>query len=671
MSSARRLLIVVSLLGLLATLTPVGQFGMALLVLLGAPGYLIERHLSGPSRPLLVRLTLWMGLSVSLVALLYQWLWAASISLAPAVLSLATLILALVSFGLAWRDLAQTRVAWPGLTLLLTLIIFALTLWTRFVQIADLALPAWVDSVHHALMVRIVLETGMAPSSLEPYLPVVEMPYHWGYHVFVASVAQVAGQSPADVLLLSGQIFNALHALTVAGLALVLWRRPVAAPVAALVVGLLSLMPAYYVSWGRYTQLVGLLMLPAAAIAWQAWLAQPRRGWWFVTALVLAGLSLVHVRVLIFALALLAAQSLVWALGQAWPQVRQRLWAGLALGLAVAGLTAPWLLLLLNRTLLPGLGSGGLVGSESYNAFNAGLLWVGQMHWLVAFALLGAMIGLWYRQRNTATLLLWVGVMLLAANPWLLSPLVAATGVLFVVVGLIQCKPALVLLAVAFLVPSVAGVQLPTLWLLNNDAVVISLFLPVALLIAGGAARFSQAVGGQVRPRWHPALLGAGTSLILGLGFWGASELRSVVNPTTVLADQADLAALTWADAQLPPDARILINAAPWLAPARRGVDGGWWLMPLTGRWTSTPPVLSTYGSPAFMHHVNAVGDTVIGYQPGGEQAIFDLIGRERLTHIYLVEGRGPLQPTIFAGRPGFTQLYAANGVVIFAVDPP
>ena len=42
-------------------------------------------------------------------------------------------------------------------------------------------------------------------------------------------------------------------------------NRP-ASLTAALIVTAFTLMPAYYASWGRYTQLVGLLLLPTAFV---------------------------------------------------------------------------------------------------------------------------------------------------------------------------------------------------------------------------------------------------------------------------------------------------------------------------------------------------------------------------------------------------------------------
>src|SRR5262249_44801224 len=147
-------------------------------------------------------------------------------------------------------------------------------------QIADLALPPWVDSLHHALLVRIVTETGRIPLSLQPYLPVDESPYHWGYHVMLGAATQLSGLDLPRALLWGGQILNALSALSVCGLAALLWRSRLAGLVAAICTGLLSIMPAYYLSWGRYTQLTGMLLLPVVGmVALQLWRSVEDGGW--------------------------------------------------------------------------------------------------------------------------------------------------------------------------------------------------------------------------------------------------------------------------------------------------------------------------------------------------------------------------------------------------------
>ncbi|WP_129673705.1 DUF6541 family protein [Candidatus Chloroploca sp. Khr17] len=672
----RRLLVVGVVLALVAGLAaPQGRLVVSMAALLVAPGYLVERYLVRASLPWLPRLTIWLGLSVSLVALLYQWLWPLGLPVSAPMLWAGSLLLGLAALVTVWRgrnavppSLALPSPQWP-LMALLTLAVFGFTFLQRMAEIDGVALPPWVDSVHHTLLVRIAVETGLAPHSLEPYLPVNDLPYHWGYHVVIATLVRLSEVAPVDAILLTGQIFNALHTLTVASLALVLWRRPVAAPVAALVVGLLSLMPAYYLSWGRYTQLVGLLMLPGLALVWHQALRGNGRGWWVLVALLMAGLSLVHMRVVFFAGALLVAQTLLWASTRPWPVVRIALRDAFAATVAAGILTLPWIMLLVRRTLLPAATSGTLAGNEDYNALNQGLLWVDHTRLLVALALSSALIGLWYRQRVAAIVALWVGLLVVMANPWLVPYLLPATGLVMLLNGLRIRHLALSLVGLGLLVLNPFFVRLPYLWLLTNDAVVISLFLPLAVLIGGGAALVSEQLVSMVRPVLRPALYATGLVGLVAAGIWGTQTMSEIPNTATLLATPADRMALDWVATNTPPEARFLVNAAPWLPAARRGVDGGWWLSPLAGRWTTVPPVLFSYGDPAYVAHMHALGDRIINHTPENRQDIFALIASESITHIYLVEGRGPLQPTLFANAPGFRQIYARDGVVIFAVE--
>src|SRR5262249_29187342 len=161
-------------------------------------------------------------------------------------------------------------------------------------EIRDEVLPLWVDPVHHALLIRIVAETGAIPLSLRPYVPADELPYHWGYHVLLATLMQLSGLALPQAILSGGQVLNTLHALTVAALAAVVWRSRMAALAAAIVVGLVSLMPAYLVTWGRYTLIEGLLLLPPLIMVALSGLRRPRPAAWAHVALLMAGLLLTH-----------------------------------------------------------------------------------------------------------------------------------------------------------------------------------------------------------------------------------------------------------------------------------------------------------------------------------------------------------------------------------------
>lgn len=674
LTPARRVLIAATACIVAALLAgPAARLPALMIILLVAPGYLVERALPPPGPHPLERLALWVGLSLALIALLYQWLWLFGIALSDAGLTLLVAGVALAAVARAWQEhgarppdaapAGTTTVYW-----VLMALICGLTLWTRFEQISALALPAWVDSVHHALMVRVATETGMAPSSLEPYMPVRELPYHWGYHVFTASLVRLSQLALPETMLWSGQILNALHAPLAGALAITLWRRPWAALGAAAVAGLISFMPAYYVSWGRYTQLTGLLLLPGLAWAWQRGM-DGCRGGWMQAALLLAGLSLIHVRVLIFGLGMLAAMSLVRAVRPGRPQLWAAILGATAAGAAALALTAPWLAMLLRRALLPAMARpASLVLDGGYNAINLGILWVGHNPWLAALALLALLGGLRRRATAAAVLPLWVALLLVPANPGLLGYVLPLFGLPLALYGARERRWPALALGVAALAAGPLLFRAPSTWLINNDAVIISLFLPISVAIGGGAASFVTWVQHRAPARLRPAIGPAAATLTAVLAIWGASQLRSVVNESTVLATPADRAAVEWVAANTPGDARFLINATHWLGAADRATDGGWWLLPLAGRWTSTPPVLFTYGPPEYVRATIERSEALEAYRPGDEQTIRDLIARDGIDYLYFGPKPGPLRPEVFTSLPGFTTVYSHDGVTILAV---
>jgi len=141
----------------------------------------------------------------------------------------------------------------------------AILAW-RFYQVRELVLPAWVDSLHHVLITRVMLETGGVPATLDPYLA-VPFYYHFAFHAISAAFSFWSSLPPEQSVLVIGQVLNAAVALSVYRLGLSLWHDWRRAGLAALLVGFVSHMPAYYATWGRYTLLAGLVLLPLGMAA--------------------------------------------------------------------------------------------------------------------------------------------------------------------------------------------------------------------------------------------------------------------------------------------------------------------------------------------------------------------------------------------------------------------
>jgi hypothetical protein len=430
-------------------------------------------------------------------------------------------------------------------------------------------------------------------------------------------------------VLWSGQVLNALIVPAVYTLGASLLRSPRAGLLAGGCAALVSIMPAYYVTWGRYTQLTGLLVLPVLLVITAALLERPRLEWrlLLVAALLVAGLFLIHYRVLIFYAAFVLPYTLL-LLGrrprQAWAAIVVR---GALLGGMALLLIAPWAWVLVRRMLVPLASTpGGFVGTDSYNGFDRTLLWAGHNRVLIAIAVIGAALSwVWWRWRVLA-LVGWVATMLLIANP------------------------------------SVVG--LPALWLINNHAVVITLFLPISLLVAYVInALIAQSVKLKVQP--FVRLFIVHCSLFIGFT-WAAWDMRSVINTQTIIATPADIEAVRWVAANTPPRARFLTNSTPWIGSAARGTDGGYWLLPLAGRTITTPTALYIYGDPADKQHLDDVNRRVAAL--GGNRAMLhELVRREGIDYVFVGSNGGTITPDMLRNDPQFVPVYDQDGVLIVA----
>lgn len=154
----------------------------------------------------------------------------------------------------------------PLLAALVSLALLAGLVYWRLDQARTLLLPAWVDSVHHTLIVSKILAAGGLPASLAPQLN-IDFAYHYGFHAAAALFARLSGLPPAEAVLWFGQIINAAVALSLYRLAYALWGDWRRALLAFLLTGFALQMPAYYLTWGRYTLLTGLVLLPLALSA--------------------------------------------------------------------------------------------------------------------------------------------------------------------------------------------------------------------------------------------------------------------------------------------------------------------------------------------------------------------------------------------------------------------
>jgi hypothetical protein len=532
---------------------------------------------------------------------------------------LTALALARKKFSFRFRPSAFTG---------LEMIAIAALIGLRFYQARDLALPAWVDSVHHVFLVRLFLEGGGIPATLMPWIP-GPFYYHFGFHAAAAVFSAFSGLTPDRAVLLFGQILNAAAALSAYRLSMALRRDRRRALLVLVLVGFLAQMPAYYLTWGRYTLLAGMVLLPLAmAEAVEYALRSPRPGSAVRLAILTAGTLLTHYLTGIL-LALFLALLGVYVLLR---RKRRRRFPGLAVAVAAGTAAAlPWLIPMLRYSAgsigMDVVAPGGSVDA-AYFANYAEYLWklLGPLpsYLLLGAGMLAALAAL-FRRGPTRVFAVWSLVMGVETLPW--------------------------------------GLRIAPF---RPDHLAIVLFLPAAVLAANGFTALADFLD-RHRPALRAGFFFAGVALASSLiGIW---QTRTIVNPATVFATSDDRQAVLWAAQNTPADSVFLINVVPWQSGLYRGVDGGWWLEGLAQRRTLLPPMVYSFAPRDIVDAVDRLAATV-STLTGCSPEFWSVVRAEGVTYLYITEGTGSLQPAGLESCPGIEEVIRIGKVRIYRVLP-
>ncbi len=508
------------------------------------------------------------GLSISVAALLALWLslTGAKVGAAGVYLFYAAGLLLLLLGYLRLRKMGggfRFSAAKAWLWILALGFVAGLAAW-RFYQARDLVLPAWVDSVHHTLVVRKIIEYQGIPPDLTPYFPAPFF-YHYGFHLVTALFVFWTRLSSASAVLWFGNVINAVVALSVYRAADTFWQigdtvheegqsasaGSSAAPVlptrmlwkkstmvalsAALLSGFVFQMPAYYVTWGRYTLLTGLILLgPLISAAWEVWQAPLRKGAGIKLAILVAGVSLTHYFALLLAcffLGILAVFMLVQSLRRtASYSALLRMVSWVALGLLLA---SPWIwrVSLATREIMTvsmvnpiTQDETAVQGSTEYLKYLVYLAGPRRNHILLGMAVIGLLAAL--RRAYLRPFAAWAVLLILFSLPW--------------------------------------GLRLGPF---RPDHFIIVLFFPASILLGSLLVEGVEALSRLVQPgtlerAWfRPGVLSVVLSIFL---VWGIRDSQRVLNKTTLIADRSDLAALNWIQSHTPQTARFYINSVLW-----------------------------------------------------------------------------------------------------------
>ena len=549
------------------------------------------------------------GVSMAIYALLFLWTGLVGLNLGALY---AWIPFSLGTAGLLWRiwinrsrhGVHLTRrpslpkLQWADLALVVVLVlVFAV----RLLVVRTLAAPMWADSYHHTMITQLLSDNGGLFESWGPYASVDSFTYHFGFHSAASVLLWLTRLPASDATLLTGQLVNGFAVLAIYPLALRVTRSRWGATWAVLLAGLLSPMPMFYVNWGRYTQLAGQVLLPAAVwLTWEA-IETPKHRWpvMLLAAIAVAGLALTHYRVLVF----FAAFGLALLLSKLRRDTLLRLFSIAALTCLLA---LPWIVNSVKGQLVPIVGYYVTTSPTQAHPFIWQYNAVGRLDtflapglWLAMIA--GLVVGLWRRQRSILLTGLWWAFVLIATNPaWLGLP---GTGVV------------------------------------TNFALVIAAYIPASLLSAVLLATLSESA-----KKWRiagPVLALA----LMALAIWAIPERMADIEPQKhALVTHPDLRAADWIAENTPPDSRFLINFTYGIGRATiLGTDGGWWLPMLAGRENAIPPLqaASEVGRDSELFaQVNLLAQA-LEERDLDDPTVLDLLEQQHFTHVMLGQQQG------------------------------
>lgn len=596
------------------------------------------------------RVALSIGISLSLIPILILWTSQLHFQWSPFSAKILYGLLGVLSLGIWLYKLPRPIILEPirykpgwSIVLLLSVVVI-LALGLRMVMVRDLATPVWVDSVHHALISRLIFENGSLPESYFPVLDIETSNYHAGFHSSFTFFLWISGMDLPEGLLLFGQVLNALMVFGSYLFTVNFTKSPVAGVVAGLVTAVFSPMPAYYTSWGRYTQLAGLLILPSAIALLVYIFDHTRKMSQFnlktakkknlstilLAGLICAGLFLTHYRVMAFLGIFIIAYLVVLTPIQVYRKNTQQwlVWmlTLLLLGLVTILLSLPWWPETIKTLFTPSLAWSNTSNQKFLSDFSWSLLTSASGLYALIIAGLGWFWAVWSRQKFPIILLIWISLMFFTAN--------------------------------------LSAFQLPGSGFINTTSVVISLFLPISCC-CGYLVGWIYSGWETLTPKQFKFILPTiFIGLFIILSYLASPAILTIINPSTILSRQADLPAIEWLNTHIPEKEMVLINPFSWGYGIYAGGDGGYWISALSNHPTNPPPVL--YGLDSKSSETTSETSRILIQNSGDPDQVSRQMRERNINYLFIGAKGGLFSPQALVNTPFFREIYSQNGVWIF-----
>jgi hypothetical protein len=524
---------------------------------------------------------------------------------------------------------------------LFALVVFGMTIFTRFWIIRDLPYPAWSDSLHHTMLTQLTAEHGALPFTLEPYSGATLNLYHLGLYAITGVVQQLSGAPAYTALLWTAQLFNGLCAIGIYFL-LDHFVGRWAALSGIVVAGLLSFQPAWYVNWGRFTQLASqTIMLVAFCVTWQLLdRSEPgnsKTSRWQTIGLILlasglnAAVFLLHFRVALYYFPLLLGIVILELIISA---KKHQVWLSLSRTILVAAISTvlilPALIPAINAYLKP-ITEGLVEQSDFYFVYTSQTLFNNGIHPVLFWiAVIAGIFALASRHKLLAIITwIWIFALFLEGNLYKLG--------------------------------------VPFLNFTNFSGIMIGFYLPAAILIGLGI----EALIDRIPKNWQNRSIKTFYYAIFIFGFVAGFYRSSGIEPWRYFVTDYDRQAMDWINQNTPSDAIFAINTYMWLEGIPHGTDGGYWIPFFTGRQTNTETMILPTNQVEEMKLIQDRSLAIVNYiyGKGDLQSLCD----NNLDYIYIGKGNvisEPFNPSTIIKDPLAKLVYQNQGVKIFQLCP-
>lgn len=414
----------------------------------------------------------------------------------------------------------------------------------------DLVAGMGSDSMHHTLISSLFIENGQIPEDYGPYAPVITFSYHFGFHAFIAAMSSLSGIAPRLMVVISGAILMGLVTLAGGALVYYLTQKTLLGVASGAIIGIIYIFPSYSLIWGRYTQLMGTIMLMIYLLALFFWDNEQEFSLKFSPLLILITIGFIfsHYRIVITGIIftiiyLLIRKKPLLALKRYFVQ-----WLSIPLGALM--LSSPWLIqLFIARQ--GGYEAVDVVTKDLFFSLDRlGPLFHNEPQTWILICLSGvsSVLGIIKKDRIISIITIWIIVLALITQPALfghtLDPVTTIISS-YVAITLLIC------LAISILLRLVS--KNPFNWIIK-DVVILAIVV----------------------------------GIFFGVNRWTKFNFS---RHTFVTSD--DLTAANWIKSNTDPDSLFMINTYQF--PINDyliiGLDGGYWLPVIAERQTVVPPM--------------------------------------------------------------------------------